>query len=34
MTPRAMSPTEFGAFVASEYERWGRVVREHRITSE
>lgn len=34
MTPRAMAPREFGAFVASEYERWGRVVREHRITSE
>jgi tripartite-type tricarboxylate transporter receptor subunit TctC len=34
MTPRAMAPAEFGAFVASEYERWGKVVREHRITSD
>ncbi|SFL02806.1 Bug family tripartite tricarboxylate transporter substrate binding protein [Falsiroseomonas stagni] len=34
MTPRAMAPAEFGAFVASEYERWGKVVREHRIVSD
>ncbi|WP_270935712.1 Bug family tripartite tricarboxylate transporter substrate binding protein [Falsiroseomonas oryzae] len=34
MTPRAMSPAEFGAFVASEYARWGRVVREHGITAD
>jgi tripartite-type tricarboxylate transporter receptor subunit TctC len=34
MTPRGMTPAEFGAFVASEYERWGKVVREHRITSD
>lgn len=34
MTPRAMAPAEFGAFVASELNRWGRVVREHRITSD
>ena len=34
MTPRAMAPEEFGAFVAAELDRWGRVVREHRIVSD
>ena len=34
MTPRAMTPSDVGAFVASEYERWSKVVRKHRITSD
>jgi hypothetical protein len=29
-----MSAAEFAAVVASDHERWGRVVREHRITSD
>jgi hypothetical protein len=26
------TPEEFGAWVASEYERWGKVIREAKIT--
>ncbi|MCX7372180.1 MAG: tripartite tricarboxylate transporter substrate-binding protein, partial [Alphaproteobacteria bacterium] len=34
MTPDAQTPAQFGAFIRSEMERWGAVVRAHSIVSD